>query len=127
MKSLNWISGTGLRPYMAIPMTAPMIPPSASGVSMTRVSPNSSQSRAQVLSQREDVAVDRAQIAHRLHHLFPLLAQPEHDRALRPHAPALVVTQDGERLAVARAAVADAGRQALDGFEIVGRDRRRSV
>src|SRR5690349_7923434 len=44
MKSLNWISGTGRSPYMAMPMAAPTIPASASGVSMTRSGPNSSMS-----------------------------------------------------------------------------------
>src|SRR5262245_25326959 len=42
MKSANWISGTGLRPYSAIPIALPMMPASASGVSMTRSAPNSS-------------------------------------------------------------------------------------
>src|SRR2546426_622347 len=36
MKSMNWISGTGRRPYRAIPIAVPMIPPSLSGVSNTR-------------------------------------------------------------------------------------------
>src|SRR5207244_5332143 len=36
MKSMNWISGTGRRPYKAIPIAVPMIPPSARGVSKTR-------------------------------------------------------------------------------------------
>src|SRR5437588_2914168 len=42
MKSENWISGTGRSPYIAMPMAAPMMPASASGVSMTRSAPNSS-------------------------------------------------------------------------------------
>src|SRR5438128_8063711 len=42
MKSENWISGTGRSPYIAIPIAAPMIPDSASGVSITRSAPNSS-------------------------------------------------------------------------------------
>src|SRR2546428_6397000 len=42
MKSLNWISGTGRRPYIAMPMAAPTMPASASGVSITRSAPNSS-------------------------------------------------------------------------------------
>src|SRR5688572_11555197 len=46
MKSENWISGTGLSPYIAIPIAVPMIPPSASGVSITRSGPNSSYSPA---------------------------------------------------------------------------------
>src|SRR5712671_207896 len=46
MKSLNWISGTGRRPYIAMPMAAPTMPASASGVSMTRSGPNSSYSPA---------------------------------------------------------------------------------
>src|SRR5437660_846507 len=44
MKSLNWISGTGRSPYIAMPMAAPTMPASASGVSMTRSAPNSSTS-----------------------------------------------------------------------------------
>ncbi len=40
MKSRNWISGTGRRPYRAMPMAAPMMPDSARGVSMTRSGPN---------------------------------------------------------------------------------------
>src|SRR5437879_1214059 len=36
MKSMNWISGTGRRPYSAMPIDVPMMPPSASGVSNTR-------------------------------------------------------------------------------------------
>src|SRR5207247_3491026 len=36
MKARNCISGTGRRPYRAIPMAVPMIPPSLSGVSNTR-------------------------------------------------------------------------------------------
>jgi hypothetical protein len=42
MKSLNWTSGTGRSPYIAIPIAAPTIPASASGVSITRSGPNSS-------------------------------------------------------------------------------------
>src|SRR5574342_514157 len=42
MKSANWISGTGFRPWRAIPTAVPMMPPSARGVSMTRSWPNSS-------------------------------------------------------------------------------------
>src|SRR5579883_1730849 len=43
MKSANWISGTGTRPCSAMPIAVPTMPPSESGVSMTRASPNSSQ------------------------------------------------------------------------------------
>src|SRR2546430_1807756 len=42
MKSESWISGPGRSPYSAMPMAAPTIPPSASGVSITRSGPNSS-------------------------------------------------------------------------------------
>ena len=42
MKSENWISGTGRSPLSAMPMAVPMMPFSASGVSMTRSGPNSS-------------------------------------------------------------------------------------
>src|SRR3954469_8747930 len=42
MKSPNWISGTGRRPYSAMPIAVPMMPASASGVSITRSAPNSS-------------------------------------------------------------------------------------
>jgi hypothetical protein len=42
MKSPNWISGTGRRPYRAMPIAVPMMPASASGVSITRSPPNSS-------------------------------------------------------------------------------------
>src|SRR6185369_3069853 len=41
MKSANWISATGRRPFMAAPIEVPMIIDSVSGVSMTRSSPNS--------------------------------------------------------------------------------------
>src|SRR5437588_2618223 len=46
MKSANWISATGSRPCSAIPMATPTIPDSASGVSSTRSSPNSSRKPA---------------------------------------------------------------------------------
>src|SRR5438067_3952806 len=46
--------------------------------------------RAQVLPEREDVATDRTQIAHRGDYLVARLAEPEHDAALRPHPAALV-------------------------------------
>src|SRR3984893_4479273 len=238
MKSANWISGTGFRPYIAIPMAAPMIPASASGVSITRSGPNSSikpsvarktppnlptsspstttrgsrrismrsasftawmmfhcakptsaisrarvyptagvlgspsggqdaglprlrravdpaldkelaglvagadqrprrdeaeaqgkafalqvgerlgtheldhlevlLGRAQVLAQGEDVAPDRAQVAHRLHDFGAGLAQAEHQAALGAHAAALVSREHLERLAIAGAAVAHA-------------------
>src|ERR1041384_7612418 len=39
MKSWNWISGTGRNPYVAMPMAAPMMRDSLSGVSSTRASP----------------------------------------------------------------------------------------
>src|SRR5690606_7733507 len=42
MKSANWISATGRRPYAAAPMAAPTISDSVSGVSNTRMGPNSS-------------------------------------------------------------------------------------
>src|SRR5579884_2602007 len=41
MKSWNWISAMGRRPLMAAPMATPTMADSASGVSMTRISPNS--------------------------------------------------------------------------------------
>src|SRR5215212_3503958 len=41
MKSANWISATGRRPFIAAPIDAPMIIDSVSGVSITRSSPNS--------------------------------------------------------------------------------------
>jgi hypothetical protein len=41
MKSWNWISAMGSSPLMAAPMATPTIADSASGVSMTRISPNS--------------------------------------------------------------------------------------
>src|SRR3990170_3588589 len=44
MKSANWISATGRRPYSAIPTAIPTIPPSARVVSRTRSGPNLSQS-----------------------------------------------------------------------------------
>src|SRR3990172_9697177 len=44
MKSANWISATGRRPYSASPTAIPTIPPSARGVSRTRSVPNLSQS-----------------------------------------------------------------------------------
>src|SRR5579864_6873716 len=40
MKSANWISATGIRPFRAAPIATPTIPDSASGVSRTRASPN---------------------------------------------------------------------------------------
>src|SRR5438552_14557071 len=46
MKSANWISATGRRPCRDIPMATPTMPDSASGVSMTRISPNSSRNPA---------------------------------------------------------------------------------
>src|SRR5512134_379303 len=42
MKSANWISATGRRPFRAIPIAMPTIPASASGVSTTRSGPNRS-------------------------------------------------------------------------------------
>jgi hypothetical protein len=42
MKSANCISVTGRMPSTAAPMAVPMIPDSASGVSITRAGPNSS-------------------------------------------------------------------------------------
>ena len=42
MKSENCISHTGRMPTTLAPTAVPMIPDSASGVSMTRVAPNSS-------------------------------------------------------------------------------------
>ena len=42
MKSENCISHTGRRPTTEAPIAVPMIPDSASGVSMTRMGPNSS-------------------------------------------------------------------------------------
>ena len=41
-KSANCISATGRMPSAAAPIAQPMIPDSASGVSITRVGPNSS-------------------------------------------------------------------------------------
>src|ERR687891_235957 len=46
MKSANWISATGTSPWRAIPMARPTMEDSASGVSITRVSPNSSRKSA---------------------------------------------------------------------------------
>src|SRR5512144_1689824 len=40
MKSENSISATGRRPFIAIPIAIPRIPPSFSGVSITRSGPN---------------------------------------------------------------------------------------
>src|SRR2546430_6645115 len=40
MKSANWISATGIRPFRAAPIATPTIADSASGVSSTRPSPN---------------------------------------------------------------------------------------
>ena len=42
MKSWNWISATGRRPFMAMPIAVPTIPSSESGVSKQRWAPNSS-------------------------------------------------------------------------------------
>src|SRR5579885_3643710 len=44
MKSANWISATGRMPFSAAPIATPTIPSSASGVSITRPSPNRSRS-----------------------------------------------------------------------------------
>src|ERR1700733_14409669 len=41
MKSWNWISAIGRRPFIAAPMATPTISDSASGLSSTRASPNS--------------------------------------------------------------------------------------
>src|ERR1051325_9424238 len=46
MKSANWISATGSIPCIDIPMATPTIEDSASGVSMTLASPNSSRKPA---------------------------------------------------------------------------------
>src|SRR5438093_9106049 len=46
MKSANWISAMGSIPCTAIPMATPTIEDSASGVSITRSSPNSSRNPA---------------------------------------------------------------------------------
>src|SRR5438270_338937 len=46
MKSANWISATGSRPCRAMPIATPTMPDSASGVSRTRSSPNSSRNPA---------------------------------------------------------------------------------
>src|ERR1700730_15758137 len=40
MKSANWISATGIRPFSAAPMATPTMQDSAKGVSRTRSSPN---------------------------------------------------------------------------------------
>src|SRR5258705_218406 len=40
MKSANWISAIGMRPFSAAPTATPTMPDSASGVSSTRASPN---------------------------------------------------------------------------------------
>src|SRR5215469_16653390 len=40
MKSANWISATGIRPFRAAPMATPTMPDSARGVSSTLASPN---------------------------------------------------------------------------------------
>src|SRR5207245_26011 len=61
---------------------------------------------AQILAEREDVAIDRPQVAHRLEDFVVRLAEPEHDAALRPHPTALVELEDVERLAVSRAEMA---------------------
>src|SRR5262245_37794532 len=50
MKSANWISATGRRPWSAMPIAVPMMPDSASGVSITRSSPNSSRNPAVALN-----------------------------------------------------------------------------
>jgi hypothetical protein len=42
MKSANCISAIGRMPSTAAPMAVPMMPDSASGVSITRIGPNSS-------------------------------------------------------------------------------------
>ena len=42
MKSANWISATGMVPFIAAPMATPMMLDSASGVSSTRDSPKRS-------------------------------------------------------------------------------------
>ena len=44
MKSANWISATGSRPFAAAPIETPAIIDSVSGVSITRSSPNSAHS-----------------------------------------------------------------------------------
>src|SRR5687767_8863463 len=41
MKSWNWISATGLRPFIAMPIAVPTMPSSDSGVSKQRALPNS--------------------------------------------------------------------------------------
>src|SRR5688572_9718213 len=41
MKSWNWISGTGFKPFSAMPIAVPTMPSSESGVSKQRESPNS--------------------------------------------------------------------------------------
>src|SRR6266516_2677855 len=46
MKSANWISATGRRPCRAMPIATPTMEDSASGVSITRISPNSSKNPA---------------------------------------------------------------------------------
>src|SRR5688572_3447157 len=46
MKSANWISATGRSPCRAMPMATPTMEDSASGVSITRCSPNSSRKPA---------------------------------------------------------------------------------
>jgi len=40
MKSANWNSAIGSRPFAAMPMATPAIEDSASGLSITRSSPN---------------------------------------------------------------------------------------
>src|SRR5438309_2309388 len=62
--------------------------------------------RAQILAEREDVAVHRPQVAHRLDDFVVRLAEPEHDAALGPHPATLVEVEDVERLAVGGAAIA---------------------
>ena len=67
MKSANWISATGSSPCSAIPIAMPTIPDSASGVSITRSSPNSvhqpvgdpehAAPRADVLAEQHDPLV----------------------------------------------------------------------
>mmetsp|Transcript_1920 Transcript_1920/g.4836 ORF Transcript_1920/g.4836 Transcript_1920/m.4836 type:complete len:382 (+) Transcript_1920:282-1427(+) len=77
--------------------------------------------RAQVLAESEDLDAAVEHVAHHLPHLVRLLAQPEHDRALRHHVGvgALRRLENCHRLGVPRAAVAHCLLQPLDRLDVV--------
>src|ERR1700687_5911974 len=86
MKSANWISAIGMRPFKAAPIATPTMADSASGVSSTRASPNRAYRPADVLAHAEPPVVAFHPLADGG---APRLDQPyfRHITIVQPHGP----------------------------------------